>query len=108
REAVLTASRCGLPPPGPRLIVPSRPPDVVLLRTSAASADKISLGIEVNIMVAAAEQPGSRGGLVVARVNARMPCTLCEGQIDTGLIDNIARPDPRDRFREGATELGLN
>lgn len=71
----------------PRLFSRSRPPDVVLLHTSTVSSGKVSLGIEVNILVAAVEQTRARGGLVVAQLNPRMPYTFGDGEIDTDLID---------------------
>src|SRR5271157_1299755 len=40
----------------PHLFRRSRPPDVVLVHTSSVQAGKVSLGIEVNILVAAVEQ----------------------------------------------------
>jgi acyl-CoA hydrolase len=71
----------------PQLFDRSRPPDVVLLHTSIVRSGKVSLGIEVNILVAAIEQTRARGGLVVAQLNPRMPYTLGDGEIDTELID---------------------
>ena len=40
----------------PRLFATMRPPDVVLLHTSTPRNGKVSLGIEVNMLVAAVEQ----------------------------------------------------
>ena len=71
----------------PRLFSRSRPPDVVLLHTSTVSSGKVSLGIEVNILVAAIEQTRARGGLVVAQLNPRMPYCFGDSEIDTDLID---------------------
>ncbi|MEO9222870.1 MAG: hypothetical protein ABI251_14075 [Mycobacteriaceae bacterium] len=71
----------------PQLFARSRPPDVVLLHTSTASSGKVSLGIEVNIVLAAIEQTHARGGLVVAQLNSHMPYTFGDGEIDTDLID---------------------
>jgi acyl-CoA hydrolase len=71
----------------PRLFATMRPPDVVLLHTSAARAGKVSLGIEVNILVAAVERVRARGGLVVAQMNPRMPYTYGDGELDEELID---------------------
>lgn len=71
----------------PRLFARSRPPDVVLLHTSTVSSGKVSLGIEVNILVAAIEQTRARGGLVVAQLNPRMPYCFGDSEIDTDLID---------------------
>ncbi len=71
----------------PQLFERSRPPDVVLLHTSTVSSGKVSLGIEVNILVAAIEQTRARGGLVVAQINPRMPYTFGDGEIDIDLVD---------------------
>ncbi|MEO6997157.1 MAG: acetyl-CoA hydrolase/transferase C-terminal domain-containing protein [Terracoccus sp.] len=71
----------------PRLFAQSRPPDVVLLHTSTVSSGKVSLGIEVNILVAAIEQTRARGGLVVAQLNPGMPYCFGDSEIDTDLID---------------------
>jgi acyl-CoA hydrolase len=71
----------------PRLFDTLRPPDVVLLHTSAPRAGRVSLGIEVNVLPAAIERVRARGGLVVAQVNPRMPYTLGDGEIAEDLID---------------------
>lgn len=71
----------------PRLFSRSRPPDVVLVHTSSVHAGKVSLGIEVNILVEAIEQTRARGGLVVAQLNSHMPYTLGDSEIDTDMID---------------------
>ncbi len=71
----------------PRLFATIRPPDVVLLHASRPRGGKVSLGIEVNILVAAVERVRARGGLVVAQLNSRMPYTLGDGELDEDLID---------------------
>jgi acyl-CoA hydrolase len=71
----------------PRLFDTLRPPDVVLLHTSAPRRGKVSLGIEVNILVAAVERVRARGGLVVAQLNPRMPYTLGDGELEEDLVD---------------------
>ncbi|HYA68436.1 MAG TPA: acetyl-CoA hydrolase/transferase C-terminal domain-containing protein [Acidimicrobiales bacterium] len=71
----------------PRLFDVARPPDVVLVHTSAVRAGKVSLGAEVNILPAAIERARARNGLVVAQVNARMPYTFGDGELDLDLID---------------------
>lgn len=71
----------------PRLFATLRPPDVVLLHTSTPRAGNVSLGIEVNVLVAAVERVRARGGLVVAQMNPRMPYTLGDGELYDGLID---------------------
>jgi acyl-CoA hydrolase len=71
----------------PRLFATMRPPDVVLLHTSTPKAGFVSLGIEVNILVAAVERVRARGGIVVAQLNPRMPYTLGDGELREDLID---------------------
>ncbi len=71
----------------PRLFATIRPPDVVLLHTSSPHKGKVSLGIEVNVLVAAVEAVRARGGLVVAQLNPRMPYTLGDGELEEDLID---------------------
>ena len=71
----------------PRLFATIRPPDVVLLHTSTPRSGKVSLGIEVNVLVAAVERVRARGGLVIAQLNPRMPYTLGDSELEEGLID---------------------
>ncbi|MGA2453130.1 MAG: acetyl-CoA hydrolase/transferase C-terminal domain-containing protein [Solirubrobacteraceae bacterium] len=71
----------------PRLFATVRPPDVVLLHTSTPRDGRVSLGIEVNVLVAAVEHVRARGGLVVAQMNPRMPYTFGDGELDEDLID---------------------
>jgi len=71
----------------PRLFDTLRPPDVVLLHTSTPRTGSVSLGIEVNVLVAAVERVRARGGLVVAQMNPRMPYTLGDSELDEDLID---------------------
>lgn len=71
----------------PRLFATMRPPDVVLLHTSTPRRAKVSLGIEVNILLAAIEAVRARGGVVVAQLNPRMPYTLGDGELSEDLID---------------------
>ena len=70
-----------------RLFATIRAPDVVLLHTSTPRDGKVSLGIEVNVLVAAVEQVRARGGLVVAQLNPRMPYTFGDSELDEDLID---------------------
>jgi acyl-CoA hydrolase len=77
----------------PQLFGRGRPPDVVLLHTSTPHAGKLSLGIEVNILLAAIERTRARGGLVIAQLNSYMPYTLGDGEIDTDLIDFAIESD---------------
>jgi acyl-CoA hydrolase len=71
----------------PQLFARSRPPDAVLVHTSTPRHGKVSLGIEVSIVVAAIEATRARGGLVIAQCNSRMPYTLGDGELDTDMID---------------------
>jgi acyl-CoA hydrolase len=71
----------------PRLFATIRAPDVVLLHTSTPRAGKVSLGIEVNILVAAVKRVRARGGLVIAQLNPRMPYTLGDSELEEGLVD---------------------
>lgn len=87
----------------PRLFETVRPPDVVLLHTTTPRAGKLSLGIEVNILPAAIEAVRSRGGLVIAQMNAQMPYTFGDGEIDVSDVDMaievdaaLSSPEPRE------------
>jgi acyl-CoA hydrolase len=71
----------------PRLFATIRAPDVVLLHTSRPREGRVSLGIEVNILVAAVERVRARGGLVIAQLNPRMPYTLGDSELEEDLID---------------------
>jgi len=71
----------------PRLFDTLRSPDVVLLHTTPPQDGRVSLGIEVNILPAAIERVRERGGLVVAQVNARMPYTFGDAEVDVERID---------------------
>ncbi len=84
----------------PRLFATIRPPDVVLLHTSTPRRGRVSLGIEVNILVGAVEAVRARGGLVIAQMNSSMPYTLGDGELEEDLIDvaievdeELASPD---------------
>ena len=85
----------------PHLFERFRRPDAVLVHTTPPYGGRVSLGIEVNILVAAIEQARARGGIVVAQLNRRMPRTLGDAEIDTDLVDlaveaeeEIASPSP--------------
>jgi acyl-CoA hydrolase len=71
----------------PHLFERVRRPDVVLVQTTPPRAGRVSLGIEVNILVAAIEQVRAGGGLVVAQLNPRMPWTLGDAELDLDLVD---------------------
>lgn len=86
------------------------PPDVVLLHTSLPHDGMVSLGLEVNVMVAAIEAARDRGALVVAQANPLMPYTYGDAQIDLDDIDLLVEaeeplathepPEPDDVSRE--------
>jgi acyl-CoA hydrolase len=71
----------------PQLFERFRSPDVVLVQTTPPSNGRLSLGIEVNVLVAAIEVARRRGGLVVAQLNPRMPRTLGDAEMDLELFD---------------------
>ncbi len=77
----------------PRLFATIRAPDVVLLHTSTPRDGRVSLGIEVNVLVAAIEAVRARGGLVVAQLNPQMPYTFGDGELDADLIDVAIEAD---------------
>ncbi|HTW41923.1 MAG TPA: acetyl-CoA hydrolase/transferase C-terminal domain-containing protein [Solirubrobacteraceae bacterium] len=102
----------------PRLFATQRPPDAVLLHTSLPRDGRLSLGIEVNILVAAVESVRARGGLVVAQLNPHMPYTLGDGELAEDLVDlaieapeALAEPpqrpgeEPAERIAELVAEL---
>ncbi len=77
----------------PRLFRSARPPDVVLLHTSAPVDGRVSLGVEVNILPAAIEAVRARGGLVLAQINPRMPYTFGDGEIPIADVDAAIEVD---------------
>ena len=77
----------------PQLFERSRPPDIVLVQTTVPRDGRVSLGIEVNILVAAIELVRRRGGLVVAQLNPRMPRTFGDADLDLDLIDVAIEAD---------------
>ena len=77
----------------PGLFGSTHPVDVVLLHTSLPRRDKVSLGIEVNILPAAIEQARARGGLVIAQMNPHMPYTFGDGEIPLEAIDGVLEVD---------------
>ncbi len=77
----------------PRLFRSARPPDMVLLHTSAPVDGRVSLGVEVNVLPAAIEAVRARGGLVLAQINPRMPYTFGDGEIPLADIDAAIEVD---------------
>jgi acyl-CoA hydrolase len=87
----------------PRLFATARAPDIVLLHASMPRAGKLSLGIEVNVLVSAVESVRARGGLVVAQLNPRMPYTRGDSELDLDAVDlaievdeALDSPEPRE------------
>lgn len=62
-------------------------PDVVLVQTSAPSDGTVSLGTEVNVLPAAIEAVRSRGGLVIAQLNPRVPYTYGDAVLPGEAVD---------------------
>lgn len=77
----------------PVLFGHSLPPDVVVLHCAPPRDGLLSLGIEVNVLPAAAEACRARGGLVIAVINSRMPYTFGDAQIPVELIDLAVEMD---------------
>ena len=77
----------------PLLFRDTRPPDVVVVHTSAPHDGKVSLGCEVNILPAAIEAARARGGLVVAQVNRNVPYTFGDGEIPVEDVDLAVEVD---------------
>jgi acyl-CoA hydrolase len=96
----------------PRLFDTVRPPDAVLLHTSLPRGDKVSLGIEVNILPAAIEHARARGGLILAQMNPHMPYTFGEGEIPFDAFDGVLEVDeelhspPEEAADDAAISIG--
>ena len=71
----------------PALLKVQAPPDIVVLHVAPARGGLLSLGMEVNILPAAVESARSRGALVVAQVNPRMPYTYGDSLIHVDDVD---------------------
>ncbi|HVF04961.1 MAG TPA: acetyl-CoA hydrolase/transferase C-terminal domain-containing protein [Frankiaceae bacterium] len=77
----------------PALFRDTRPPDVVVVHTSAPQRGRVSLGCEVNVLPAAIDAARARGALVVAQVNPHMPYTFGDGEIDVDDVDLAVEVD---------------
>jgi acyl-CoA hydrolase len=77
----------------PRLFATTCPPDVVVVHTSPATAAKVSLGIEVNVLPAAIEAARARGAVVIAQVNPQMPYTFGDAEVSVDDIDFAVEVD---------------
>ena len=71
----------------PRLFSTTRPPDAVFLHTSTPVDGKVSLSLETNIMPAAIEEARRRGAPIIAQLNANLPYTFGDSEIDVEHID---------------------
>lgn len=113
----------------PLLLWHSMRPDAVILHTSTPRSGAVSLGIEVNVLPAAIEATGTRGGVVIAVTNPNMPHTRGDAVIDLDEIDYLVEveepimaPEPvapdadserigqliSEQIRDGATlQLGI-
>jgi len=96
----------------PRLFADRLPPDVVVLHTTRPRDGKVSLGVEVNVLPAAVEACRRRGGIVVAQVNARMPWTYGDAELDLDQVDVLVEADeemphaPRGVVDETSARIG--
>jgi acyl-CoA hydrolase len=87
-------------------------PDVVLLHTSVRREETLSLGTEVNVLPAAIEAVRSRGGLVVAQANPKMPYTFGDAEILETAIDFLVEVEepltekPRSEIGDIPREIG--
>nr|WP_246283904.1 acetyl-CoA hydrolase/transferase C-terminal domain-containing protein [Nocardioides perillae] len=77
----------------PTLFSTSLPPDAVLLHTTRPEGGRVSLGTEVNVLPAAVEAVRARGGLVVAQVDAHVPWTYGDAELDLDLVDVLVEAD---------------
>ncbi|GGL07317.1 4-hydroxybutyrate CoA-transferase [Sphaerisporangium melleum] len=77
----------------PYLLAQALPPDIVLVHTTLRRNGTLSLGTEVNILPAAIEQVRSRGGLVIAQMNRRMPYTYGDAVLDESEVDYAIEVD---------------
>jgi len=96
----------------PQLFRTSLPPDLVVVQTSMPYQGTVSLGTEVNVLPAAIEAARSRGGLVVAQVNPRMPFTFGDAvipadQVDYGIeVDQPLPSPPAAVIEDAARQIG--
>ena len=77
----------------PLLFARTLPPDIVVLHCAPPREGLLSLGVEVNILPAALEACRTRGGLVIAVVNSRMPYTFGDAQIPVEAVDLAVEVD---------------
>jgi acyl-CoA hydrolase len=96
----------------PVLLAGALSPDAVLIQTSVPGDGTVSMGTEVNILPAAIEAVRSRGGLVIAQLNRRVPFTygdavLACDQIDYAIETDLPLPSPPPRpARDTSASIG--
>jgi acyl-CoA hydrolase len=94
----------------PALLASDLPPDVVLVQASMPSHGRISLGTEVNVLPAAIEAARSRGGMVIAQLNPRVPYTYGDSELSCDAIDYAIEaeaplPSPPERSATDASAV---
>lgn len=77
----------------PTLFDTRLPPDAVVLHTTPPRDGKVSLGVEVNVLVSAVEAARRRGGLVIAQTNREMPWTFGDAVLDLDQVDVLVEGD---------------
>ena len=77
----------------PMLFRTTLAPDIVAVHVSAPIGGKVSLGVEVNVMVAAIEAVKERGGILVAQINKHMPYTYGDGEFPVEIFDAFIEAD---------------
>ena len=77
----------------PTLFRSTQRPDVVAVHVSAPIDGRVSLGMEINVMVAAIEAVKDRGGILVAQVNSKMPYTYGDGELSLDIFDAVIEAD---------------
>lgn len=73
----------------PRMLFHETKPDIVLIHTTPIDPEtgKVSLGIECNVLPAAIRACHENGGIVIAQINADMPYTYGDSEVDPSDID---------------------
>ncbi len=77
----------------PLLFKSTLPPDAVVVHTSTPFNGKVSLGIEVNVVVGALEAVKARGGVIIAQMNSQMPYLFGDGEIPLEDVDFAVQVD---------------
>jgi acyl-CoA hydrolase len=77
----------------PKLFETRLPPDAVVLHTTTPRGDRVSLGVEVNVLPAAIEATRRNGGVVLAQANREMPWTHGDAVLDLDRVDVLVEAD---------------